>query len=561
MVAPTCLGVLAGSAGGDADVFYRGFRLAVPAAKTLLQGRPVPAQSIKLLKLLRSRRTLLPLSIEGGADAGSTDPKKDGGLADGDQGAKAVPTEAQRVGLVTLHKLQWLVATCAAFFLGLLFIAELRFEPHLSDWRGRVLFFLVAAAGVLGFTSAVFVFLRRIQDRVERQNAELLALHQAGLDINSELSLETVLQKVVDTARALLGARYGALAVYREDGVIQAFITSGLGEAARIAIGQPPEGKGILGLVLREGERLRLPELSNHPASIGFPAHHPPMSTLVAVPVLAVGPYRGNLYLAEKIEGQPFSSEDEEALARFATQAALAIGNAHLHGRTRELATAEERLRIAHEMHDGLAQVLAYVNTKAQAAKEYLKNDRKQEAAEQLDELAAAARGIYGDVREAILGLRLTASPSRPLAETLREYVERWQDSCDAQVELDIDSALRLSPGVELHLVRVVQEALGNIRKHSEARRVRLSVRQQPAEVKVEVVDDGVGFDPQAVRRGGFPRFGLNTMRERVASTGGTIEIVSQPGAGTRVLACFPLTAGPDPPAEAKEHDAPANRR
>ncbi len=490
-------------------------------------------------------------------NAGSADPPQELAPQPHEPTGKTRPSGANRV---TLRRLQWMVAASATLFLGLLLVAELRFEPYLSDWRGRLLFLLVSTAGVAAFTSAVFLFLRRMQSHLERQKDELLALHQAGLDINSELSLETVLQKVVDTARALLGARYGALAVYREDGHIQAFITSGLGEAARLGIGPPPQGKGILGIVLREGERLRLEDLGAHASAVGFPANHPPMKSLVAVPVLAVGPYRDNLYLTEKVGREAFTSEDEETLARFATQAALAIGNAHLHGRTRELATAEERLRIAHEMHDGLAQVLAYVNTKAQAAKEYLKSDRKQEAARELDELAAAARDIYGDVREAILGLRLASSPDRPLAETLRDYVQHWQDSCDAEVDLEIDPGLRLNPAVELHLVRVVQEALGNVRKHSEARRVRLAVRQRPAEVHVEVVDDGVGFDPQAIRRSGFPRFGLNTMRERVASTGGTIEIISQPGAGTQVLACFPLSSGAETPAEMKEPDAPAYR-
>ena len=119
------------------------------------------------------------------------------------------------------------------------------------------------------------------------------------------------------------------------------------------------------------------------------------MRSLLAVPIQCKGPFRGNLYLSERTDGAPFSREDEETLARFAVQAAVAIDNAHLHRRVRDLAASEERLRLAHEMHDGLAQVLAYVNTKAQAVQGFLRHGKSQEASDQLNQLAAAAREVY----------------------------------------------------------------------------------------------------------------------------------------------------------------------
>jgi signal transduction histidine kinase len=438
----------------------------------------------------------------------------------------------------------WFVLLSVAVFLAILEYSRLVLSPLLLSWRGRILYYAVVLLCLLFFSVAVFKVFEEMQMRLERRNRELLALHEAGLAITAELGLETVLQKVVETARQLVDARYGALAIYREDGTIQSFFTSGLTPEVHQAIGNPPRGRGLLGLVLLKGERLRLPDLAGHAASCGFPPNHPPMKSLLAVPVVGAGPYRGNLYVTEKTGRPAFSEEDEETLVRFATQATIAVANAALHRQARELAAAEERLRIAHEMHDGLAQVLAYVNTKAQAVREYLRAGRGEEAGHHLDQLAAAARDVFGDVREAILGLRSTSAPDKPLAQTLREYVETWQDRSGLVADVAIDDGLAVPQAMEIHLLRVVQEALGNVRKHAQARRARVEVRQRGEEVSVLVEDDGVGFDPQAPRRGEFPRFGLSTMRERAESAGGTMEVLSRPGNGTRVLVRFPASAG-----------------
>src|ERR1043165_5383129 len=170
----------------------------------------------------------------------------------------------------------------------------------------------------------------QVHERVKRQNRELLALHGAALDVTSELALDIVLKKVVEQARALVGAKYGALSVVGEDGMIKSFITSGISDEARAAIGPPPVGHGVLGVVLREGQRLRLDSIQSHPRSVGFPANHPVMRTLVAVPIVCKSPFVGNLYLAEKDRKSVFTDDDEESLARFAVQAAIATNNAPL---------------------------------------------------------------------------------------------------------------------------------------------------------------------------------------------------------------------------------------
>jgi signal transduction histidine kinase len=271
------------------------------------------------------------------------------------------------------------------------------------------------------------------------------------------------------------------------------------------------------------------------------------MHSLLAVPILCKSPFRGNLYLAEKAEGAEFTTDDEQSLVRFATTAALAIDNAHLHLRLNDLAVAEERLRIAHEMHDGLAQVLAYVNTKAQAVKVFLRNGKPDEATQQLDQLAAAAREVYADVRESIIGLRSAAIPGRTISDALQDYVHTWQAHAGVDCDLRIEGTPRLTPNAQLQVLRIVQESLANIRKHANATRASLAIVQTASTLRITIEDNGAGFKPGELGRSEMPRFGLSTMRERAETIGGRFQLDSVPGSGTRVTVEFPTPAGPEP--------------
>jgi signal transduction histidine kinase len=403
------------------------------------------------------------------------------------------------------------------------------------SWEQRIVLDLLYIVAIVAFAAVIFRYVARMQGQLRRRNEELLALHSAGLDVTAELSLEVVLKKVVEQARRLVGAKYGAVSVVDRDNRIVSFITSGITAEERAAIGPPPVGHGLLGVVLREGQRLRLGDLTKHPKSQGFPAHHPPMRSLLAVPIPCKGPFLGNLYLTDKDGSGLFTADDEETLVRFALQAALAIDNAHLHEQVADLAVAQERLRIAHEMHDGLAQVLGYVNTKVQAAEMYLKREKTEEAGAQLRELATSARQAYSDVRESIVGLRTLPGPSRSLDDVLREYLDRWEEMSRVSTSLRIDASVQLRPSQELQIVRIVQEALTNVRKHAKATHARVEITREGDTLVALVADDGLGFNAEARARGEFPQFGLSTMRERAESIGGTLTIDSSPGAGTRV--------------------------
>jgi signal transduction histidine kinase len=464
--------------------------------------------------------------------------------------AATVASPPAEVGRRSLRRLRVVVLIAPLVLVVILEGGNLLLEGVVSRptaWLVTVPVALIVAAF---FSIQVFDQIEAIRRRLARQNDELLGLHRAGLAVAAELSLDSVLQTVVDTARALIGTRYGAVSVIDAEGRIHAFVTSGISREVRERLGDPPRGHGLLGVVLQEGQRLRLDNLQADSRSVGFPPHHPPMRTLLAVPVNGRGPHRGNLYLSERDDGSAFTESDEETLVRFASQAAIALDNAHLHGQVRELGAARERIRIAHEMHDGLAQVLAYVNTKAQVVGEYCRQEKLDLARQHLDQLADAARRCYGDVREHILELRTTVPSEIGLVEAVTEYVTQWERQSGIAAELAAPARLVLAPDVELQLLRILQESLANVRKHAGATRVRVSLEPVSREprggtVRLTVVDDGAGFPSPAAPRstpGAGPRFGLSTMQERAESVGGHLDLTSTPGEGTRVSATLPAS-------------------
>ena len=415
---------------------------------------------------------------------------------------------------MTLRQLKWITVVVPLVFLALVDYIRRFLEPEvLQGLPGDILIGGVVLFSVLMFSDTVFGRIERMQARLERQNRELLALHQAGLDIATQLSMEPVLQKVVDHAAGLLRARYGAVSVRSSDGSgTEAFVTFGVSDA---------------------GQR-----------------------EVLAVPIVSGQRVLGELRLADKVDGSVFDRADEDTLARFATQAALAIENARLHRRVQDVAITEERERIAREMHDSLAQVLGYVNTKAQAVQELLKQDQVERAAQQVGQLGDAARAAYADVREGILGLRTSLGPQRGLLEALQEYVDVWREQSGVQAQILVDSdppesegrLSALAPTAELQLLRIVQEALANVRKHAAASHVIVRLVETPTSIEARVEDNGRGFAPgrtrdqvDAVDTTALPRFGLATMRERAESVGGSLEIASAPNHGTRVIARLPL--------------------
>jgi DNA-binding NarL/FixJ family response regulator/signal transduction histidine kinase len=207
----------------------------------------------------------------------------------------------------------------------------------------------------------------------------------------------------------------------------------------------------------------------------------------------------------------------------------------------RELATLEERERLGRDLHDGLGQVMGFINVQAQAVRALVASGQAQAALSNLDGLARAAQDAHADIRSHIVGLSAAGGDSRGLFEVVRESLQQLSQGCGIETKLSLPSDLpqpAFAPTVEEQILRIVQEALANVRKHAQASRVELTFSFTPDHAHIIIADDGVGFAPDLSSHGGH--FGLSIMRERAAQIGGQLDIRSAPGKGTQVLLGIP---------------------
>ncbi len=365
---------------------------------------------------------------------------------------------------------------------------------------------------------------------------ELLALTEAGVTLTSELSLQTVLQKVVDIGRELVGAQYAALSVLGPSGEIARFITSGISAEEREAIGGVPTGKGLLGVLLHKGDSLRLDAISSDPRSAGFPPGHPQMTSLLGVPLIFRGRIIGNLYLTDKAGGRGFSDHDEELVRLLATQAAVAIRNAELYDKAESVARLEERERIGMDLHDGVMQSIYAVGLTLEDCVERL-DDAPDEVKTSLEGAMGSLNSVIGDIRSYIFDLRPRVSVVADLPEAIRHLVDDLRVNTLIQTSLEIEGELTdaITQDQALALFHITQEAINNIAKHSQAKSASVRLEATDRLVSVEVHDDGIGFDPD--REQAHKRHGLRNMRDRARSVGAELHLTGKMNEGTTVRA------------------------
>lgn len=368
-------------------------------------------------------------------------------------------------------------------------------------------------------------------------------LIEAGLALASELDLEAVLERIVELAVAITGARYGALGVLGEDAPrIERFITQGVTEQERAAIGHLPVGHGILGLLIRERRPMRIPEIGADPRSAGFPPNHPPMHSFLGAPVEALGQIFGNIYLTEKHGAPEFTDDDEAALVVLATQAGVAIENARLYDEMRRaqeelarLELLEERERIAKELHDGVIQALFAVGMGLQGTAA-MANDP--EIARRIENATEEVDRAIRDLRNYIFGLRPGILADRQLDQALQQLALDFQGRTDVLTIVDVDESVAAELASRAaDVVQLVREGLSNVGRHARATSCRITLRRSNGGAELEIDDDGLGFDPSSPSSG----LGMPNLRERVASLGGELTILSIPGEGTTIRAQLPL--------------------
>jgi len=359
---------------------------------------------------------------------------------------------------------------------------------------------------------------------------QLRRLLEAVLSIGSELDLAEALKRIIEVATDLVDAQYGALGVLDETGTrLSEFITVGLGEDARSAIGDLPEGHGILGLLIVDPKPIRLADLREHEDSFGFPAHHPQMRSFLGVPIRVRGTVFGNLYLCDKKGEDVFTDIDEEMVTALAGAAGIAIENARLHARVADLAMFEDRERIARELHDTVIQRLFATGLTLQALIRFAERPevvtRLESAVEDLDTTVRHIRSVIFELHTARL-------PGSSLRQAVLELCAESSRSMGFEPVVDFDGPIDSLADEDLatHVLAVLQEALSNVTKHAQASRVDVELASTDGMLVLTVQDNGRGIDDSV--SGGR---GIDNMRVRAARRGGDVEISAGEAGGTVV--------------------------
>ena len=241
-------------------------------------------------------------------------------------------------------------------------------------------------------------------------------------------------------------------------------------------------------------------------------------------------------------ENYTFSPEDIELAEGIANVAALGIENARLHSRVKEHAIIEERERLSRELHDNLAQALGILKIRSALASEFLHAHHVERADSVLQEMQDIAAKAYTDVREAIFNLRSIEDEDAEFIPVVQRYLIHYRASFGVDVNLEVQegAAVALSPRVSTQALRIIQEALSNVRKHAHVSTARVTVESSRDTLRVCIEDDGQGFDPAAVDQVKAHGVGLSVMLERAQSIGGQLKIESEPGQGTHITLWVP---------------------
>jgi signal transduction histidine kinase len=368
----------------------------------------------------------------------------------------------------------------------------------------------------------------------EQLNPALKAVSDAVLAIGAKLSVEEVLQNLVHSSRTLVDTRYAALGIPDGDGGFSAFLTSGMSDKLIASLGPLPRTHGMLGAILESPAPFRTHDIHDDPRFTGWwPRGHPDMRSFLGVPIVAHDGVIGAFYLTEK-EGAPeFSLADQELIELLASHAAIAVTNARLYEQSRELSVISERNRLALELHDVVSQKLYSLVLTAEAAATLL--DRDADAARtQVGKLQEIAKQALDELRSLIFELRPPDLVQDGLCGALRKHVEVLRRVQSVEIDMEGDLELEPDPQRDAEVFRIAQEAMQNALRHAQASRVVVRLAGEDGRLRLDILDDGVGFDPQEPELRSR-RLGLTSMEERAQRIGGRLDIRSAQGEGTTV--------------------------
>jgi len=277
-------------------------------------------------------------------------------------------------------------------------------------------------------------------------------------------------------------------------------------------------------------------------SEVCFPIHHDRVEYVYSILLKRNDKVIGGLWVGRG-ENSPFAASDKIVCESLAQQISIAIEHALMTDQLQSAAIVEERARLAREMHDGLSQILGFLSLEMQSLELLVKQGKIEETLDELTRARARIRDAQAEVRENILNLRTALTKDGDVIPFLREYILEFEAQTGIEVHVDDSAAqkLNLMPISEVQLVRIMQEALTNVRLHADANHVWVKFHQTQGNLCVEIQDDGVGFVETELKK----HFGLKSMRERTVSVNGKISIESNPGSGTRITLCLPMVPQP----------------
>jgi signal transduction histidine kinase len=448
----------------------------------------------------------------------------------------------------------WLASSVPLVTLGILVVLD---RWGLSGVMGRNLSDLltvgIAAVLVLAYTLFIvrvmyprYLEMGALLKAVEAQRDRMKLLQEGMTAIASNRDVESILLRVVELSREITGAAYGALAVLNPDESIARFVTSGLKADQIQKIGSLPRGRGLLGEVIRTKKPLRVDDITQHPASVGWPPHHPEMRSFLGVPMLFQNEVVGHLYLTNK-EGGPFTEADEELVNMLATQAAVLISNARLNRELEALAVLQERQRIGMDLHDGTIQAIYAVMLGIDGLLDKIPEELS-DIRDQLDAFGDRLSRITQDIRHYIFDLK---PDHLDLRQGIGEIAAELAMTHQIRIHTTDLDYRELSRRQVESLLAWVREALTNVNRHAHATQVEVTWRRSGPTYQLTVEDNGVGFDPAVPPGPGH--YGLRNLRKRASELGGSVVIQSRPGQGTRVELTAPFRFEFERPAEDEE--------
>ncbi|MGO9341563.1 MAG: GAF domain-containing sensor histidine kinase, partial [Acidimicrobiales bacterium] len=330
---------------------------------------------------------------------------------------------------------------------------------------------------------------RSIEDPVK-----LRRVLEATLLLEADLELPALLRHLIEEARSMTGARYGALGVLNEQRTgLSEFLTVGLSPEEEERIGTRPTGRGVLGLLITDPQPVRLANLGSHPDSFGFPPNHPPMTSFLGVPLKVRDEVYGNLYLTDKIGWSEFTRDDESLVAALALAAGIAIENARLHQRVREAAIYEDRDRLARDLHDTVIQRLFAVGLSLQSIAGAATSEGL------ADRLAAAISDLddtIRQVRSSIYELGSTGA-EQGLRARVNSLVRELSPVVGFEIHVSFDGPVdsAISDQIAEHLLAVLREAVTNVGRHAQATEATVRLSANNGFCRLEVSDNGCGID------------------------------------------------------------------